>query len=166
MIGYPLFSGYHHHHHLPIIDSMKKMIPVFLILSLSVLLISGCRDKGEKVIPVTGTITQNGQPLADVRVVFSKTDTGAMSFAETDTEGHFTLTHTHGKSGAEPGKYHVSVFQKGKPIPLPAGKKPEDVPEERRNQTTPDVPIINSDQSPIEVEITDSGQNNIVIDIK
>jgi 5-hydroxyisourate hydrolase-like protein (transthyretin family) len=141
---------------------MKKIIPTFLILFVSVLSISGCRDKGEKVIPVTGTITQNGQPLADVRVEFSKIDTGAMSFAETNTEGHFTLTHTHGKSGAEPGKYRVSVFQKGKPFPSPDTKL-EDVPEKRLN---PDIPITNSDKSPIEIKITESGQNNIVIDIK
>jgi hypothetical protein len=146
---------------------MKKIIPTFLILFVSALLMSGClQNNNEKVIPVTGTITQNSKPLVDVRIVFSKTDTGAMSFAETDTEGHFTLIHTHGKSGAEPGKYHVSVFQKGKPIPLPTGKKLEDIPEEERNQTSPDIPITNSDKSPIEVEITESGQNNIVIDIK
>jgi hypothetical protein len=145
---------------------MKKIIPVFLILSISVLLMFGCQNKSETVIPVTGTITKNGQPLAEVRIVFSKTDTGAKSFAETDAEGRFTLTHTHGKSGAEPGKYRVSVFWKGKPIPLPAGKKLEDIPEERRNQKTPDVPITNSNKSPIEVEITESGENNIVIDIK
>jgi hypothetical protein len=134
---------------------------------LIVFAVSGClQSGGEKVVPVTGTITQNGQPLANVRIEFNKTDTGAKSFAETDTQGNFTLTHTHGKAGAELGKYRVSVFQKGKPIPLPAGKKPEDVPEEIRNQTTPDIPITNSDESPIEIEIKESGKNNIVIDIK
>jgi hypothetical protein len=144
---------------------MKKIISICLI-AFAVLSTSGCQNKGEKVVPVSGTITQNGQPLANVRVEFSKTDTGAKSFAETDTQGHFTLTHTHGKSGAELGKYRVSVFQKGKPIPLPADKKPEDMPEELRNQTTPDIPVTNSDESPIEIEITDSSKNNIVIDIK
>ncbi|MDR0336399.1 MAG: carboxypeptidase-like regulatory domain-containing protein [Planctomycetaceae bacterium] len=145
---------------------MKHSFSTFLILFISVLLIFGCRNGDEKIIPVSGTITQNGQPLSNVRIEFSKIDTGAMSFAETDAMGHFTLTHTHGKSGAELGKYRVSVFQKGKPIPLPTGTKLEDIPEERRNQTTPNVPITNSDKSPIEIEITESGKNNIVIDIK
>jgi hypothetical protein len=145
---------------------MKKIISICLI-AFAVLSTSSClQNNGEKIIPVAGTITQNGQPLANVRIEFSKTDTGAKSFAETDAQGNFTLTHTHGKSGAELGKYRVSVFQKGKPIPLPAGKKLEDIPEERRNQTTPDIPITNSDKSPIEIEIKDSGKNNIVIDIK
>jgi hypothetical protein len=146
---------------------MKKIIPTLLILVVSALLTSGClQNNGEKVMPVIGTITQNGQPLTNVHIEFRKTDTGAMSFAKTDSTGHFTLTHTHGKKGAEPGKYRVSVFQKGKPIPLPTGTKLEDIPEEHRNQISPDVPITNSDKSPIEVEITESGTNNIVIDIK
>ncbi|MDR1484005.1 MAG: carboxypeptidase-like regulatory domain-containing protein [Planctomycetaceae bacterium] len=145
---------------------MKKIIQTLLVLLATTLFVVGCGSKSARVVPVGGTITQNGQPLADVRVEFNKIDTGAMSFAETDAAGRFTLTHTHGKSGAELGKYRVSVFHKGKPIPLPAGTKLEDIPEERRNQTSPDVPITNSDNSPIEVEINDSSKNNIVIDIK
>jgi predicted small secreted protein len=149
------------------IIQMKKNISTLLILLASALVVAGCNgNKGAKVAPVGGTVTQNGKPLSDVRIEFSKIDTGAMSFAETDAEGKFTLTHTHGKSGAEPGKYRVTIFQKGKPIPLPAGTKPEDVPEERRNQTSPDVPITNSDKSPIEIEISEKGDSNIVIDLK
>jgi len=145
---------------------MKKILTTFSILLATVVLVGGCGSKGPKLVPVIGTITQNGKPLADVRIEFSKVDTGATSFAETDSEGKFTLRHTHGKSGAELGKYRVLVFQKGKPLPLPPGKKLEDLPEHERNRTTPDVPITNSDKKPIEVEIGDSGNDNIVIDIK
>ncbi|MDR2757322.1 MAG: carboxypeptidase-like regulatory domain-containing protein [Planctomycetaceae bacterium] len=146
---------------------MKNLILTLLILFVSVLLISGClQNNGREIIPVTGTITKKGQPLVDVRIEFHKTDTGAMSFAETNSTGHFTLIHTHGKKGAEPGKYRVSVFQKGKPIPLPTGVKLEDIPEERRNQMSPDVPITNSDKSPIEVEITENSPNEFNIDLK
>jgi hypothetical protein len=146
---------------------MKRTFSTFLILLVNALLLVGCNgNKGTKVVPVSGTITQNGQPLTNVRIEFSRIDTGAMSFAETDAEGHFTLTHTLGKSGAEPGKYRVSIFQKGKPIPLPAGKNPEEIPEERRNQTTPEVPLTMSDKKPIEIEISEKGDSNIVIDLK
>jgi hypothetical protein len=144
---------------------MKHSFSTLLILLATVLFVVGCGNNGAKVIPVSGTITQNGQPLPNVNITFNKIDTGAMSFAESDSQGRFTLTHTHGKSGAESGKYRVSVTQKGTPIPLPAGTKLEDIPEEQRNQTTPDIPITNSDNSPIEVEITESS-NSIVIDIK
>ncbi|MDR1383908.1 MAG: carboxypeptidase-like regulatory domain-containing protein [Planctomycetaceae bacterium] len=146
---------------------MKKFNPTFLIVFVSVVLLSGClQNNGAKVVPASGIITQNGKPLTDVRIEFSRMDTGALSFAETDAEGRFTLTHTHGKSGAEPGKYRVSIFQKGKPIPLPAGKKPEDIPEEQRNRTTPEVPLTMSDKKPLEVEISEKGDSNIVIDLQ
>jgi hypothetical protein len=144
----------------------------FLFLSLfatALFITTGCANNLPKIVPVTGTITQNGKPLTDVRIEFSKADTGAMSFAEPDAEGKFTLTCTHermGRIGAEPGKYIVSVYKKGTPIPLPAGVKPEDVPEERRNAKTPDTLLTMSDQKPIEVEITDSNENNIIIDLK
>jgi hypothetical protein len=141
---------------------MKKIFLFVLVLC-----VFGCSNgNSPKVVAVNGTLTQNGTPLADVRIEFNKIDTGAVSFAETDAKGYFTLTHTHGKSGAEPGKYTVSIFRKGQPIPLPANTSGNDVPDELRNQTTQEVPITNSDGSPIEIEITESGGNNIVIDIK
>ncbi|MDR1382958.1 MAG: carboxypeptidase-like regulatory domain-containing protein [Planctomycetaceae bacterium] len=103
---------------------MKKIIATFLILFVTVFPIFGCSQNNRvKVIPVTGTITQNAKPVADARIEFSKINTGAMSFAETDAEGHCTLTHTHEKSGAESGKYRVSIVQKGKSIPYPCKQK-------------------------------------------
>ncbi|MDR1477558.1 MAG: carboxypeptidase-like regulatory domain-containing protein [Planctomycetaceae bacterium] len=141
---------------------MKKIFLVILILC-----VAGCINKNStKTVPASGTLTQNGKPLTDVRIEFSKIDTGAISFAETDAKGYFTLTHTHGKPGAEAGKYRVSIFQKGKSIPLPEGKKLEDIPEEQRNATTPEIPITMSDNTPIEINIPEKGDNNIVIDLR
>jgi hypothetical protein len=136
---------------------MKKFF-LFIIT----LCIAGCVNNSDvKVVAVNGILTQNGKPLTDVRIEFSKIDTGSLSFAETDEQGRFTLTHILGKTGAEPGKYRVSVFRKSQSIPIPSGKPiPTEIP------MTPEVPITMSDKSPIEVEITDSGKNNIVIDIK
>jgi hypothetical protein len=139
----------------------------YFYLLLFMLFISGCtNNSGTKIVPAGGTLTQNGKPLVDVRLEFRHVDTGATAFAETDTSGKFTLTHTQGESGAEPGKYFVSVFQKGKPLSLPAGVKAEDLPEERRNPMSPEVEIRNSDKSPIETEIPDKGNNDLKIEIK
>jgi hypothetical protein len=129
-----------------------------------VLCVHGCTNNN--IITVNGTLTQNGKPLTDVRIEFCKIDTGSLSFAETDEHGRFKLIHTHGQSGVEPGKYHVSIFQKSKPIPLPAGKGQEDVPEEYRNRTTPEIPLSMSDNKPIEIDIPGKGNNNIIIDLK
>jgi hypothetical protein len=142
------------------LNIMKK---IFILIAVAVAVcIFGCtRNTGAKVVEASGTLTQNGKPLANVRVEFSKIDTGSLSFAETDEQGRFKLTHTHGKSGAEPGKYRVSIFQKGQPIPTPAGQ-----PAPSELLMTPEEPITMSDQSPIEIEITETGQNKLVIDLK
>ncbi|MDR1959673.1 MAG: carboxypeptidase-like regulatory domain-containing protein [Planctomycetaceae bacterium] len=142
-----------------------KNISLFVILFM--LLISGCTGSTRpKLVPSGGIITKDGKPLADVRIEFRKPDTGASAFAETDTDGKFTLTYSLGEQGAEPDKYLVTIFQKGKPIPLPAGVKAEDIPEERRNQTTPEVSITNSDKKPIEVEIPATGNLELKIEVK
>jgi hypothetical protein len=112
-------------------------------------------------VTASGTLTQNGQPLTDVRIEFRKMDTGSLSFAETDEQGHFTLIHTHGKKGAEPGKYRVSVFRKSQPIPIPPGQPvPSEVP------MTQEIPITMSNQTPIEIEIMETEPNEFMIDLK
>jgi hypothetical protein len=140
---------------------------ISLLVILFTLLISGCTGNTRpKVVAAGGTVTQNGKPLADVRLEFRKPDTGASAFAETDANGKFTLTYSLGEQGTEPGKYLVSIFQKGKPLPLPAGVKPEDLPEERRNLMSPEVEIRNSDKSLIEIEIPEAGNNDLKIEVK
>jgi len=126
---------------------MKKTKALFAILA--VLLVSGCGGQTLKLSPATGTLTFDGEPLVNVRVEFKKTDTGGLSFAETDEQGRFELRHTHGRIGAEPGAYRVSVFRK------------------RIEETrTPEEQILMSDKSPIEIIVTDQGPNEFVIDIK
>ncbi|MDR1958971.1 MAG: carboxypeptidase-like regulatory domain-containing protein [Planctomycetaceae bacterium] len=136
---------------------MKKIFLLILVLC-----VAGCTNNtGPKVTAVSGTLTQNGKPLTDVRIEFNKIDTGSLSFAETDEQGRFTLIHTHGKMGAEPGKYRVSVFQKSQPVPIPPGQPvPSELP------MTPEKPITMSDRSPIEIEVTETGPNQFDIDLK
>jgi hypothetical protein len=137
-----------------------KHIFLFIIF---VLCITGCTNNiSPKTVPASGTLTQNGKPLTDIRVEFSKIDTGSLSFAETDEQGHFTLMHTHGKKGAEPGKYRVSVFRKSKPIPFPPGQPAPSAPP----MMTPEVPITMSNKTPIEIEVTEKGLNEFIIDLK
>ena len=60
-------------------------------------------------LPVTGTVTYNGAPLADAQITFNpETAGGTAAFARTDAEGHYELTsfetgdggHTHKHGGA------------------------------------------------------------------
>jgi len=136
----------------------KIFFTIFLVL-----LVCGCTQKNTtKVTPTTGTLTQNGKPLANVRIEFKKMDSGATSFAVTDEQGRFTLRHSHGQPGAEPGTYRVSVWRKGKPIPTSPN-----APEEGIDPMTPEEPILMSDKSPIEIVVTERQDSNVFdIDIK
>jgi hypothetical protein len=133
-----------------------------IFLFLFVFCIAGCtNNSGVKTVTANGVLTQNGKPLTDVRIEFSKIDTGSLSFAETDEQGYFTLIHTLGKIGAEPGKYRVSVFRKSQPMPIPPGQPMPSAP-----PMTPEIPITMSDKTPIEIEITEKGLNEFIIDLK
>ena len=133
----------------------------FFAFALIALFIPGCTQDGVRVVTASGTLTLQDEPLPDVRIEFMKTDTGALSYAETDAQGRFVLRHTHGKAGAEPGTYHVSVFRKGKPVEPPPGQP---VPEEQA--TLPEEPVLMSDKSAIEVVVSEQGPNEFVINIK
>ena len=78
----------------------------------SVALLFGC-GKGE-YSPVSGTITVNGQPTANVRVVFapmasaSSNSPGPPSIGVTDDAGRYVLEARDEKLGAVPGSHRVS----------------------------------------------------------
>lgn len=79
----------------------------------AVLLTAGCDGSGS-VVPVTGTVTLDGKPLADVEVVFhpdpAKGAGGDSASGFTDAQGRFTLrTERTGKDGAALGFYRVVV---------------------------------------------------------
>ncbi len=72
---------------------------------------SGCGGS-EKVVPVSGTVTRNGQPVPGLVVSFvpeAATETG-VRIGETDDNGKYTLTVVKtGKSGAVVGTHKVWV---------------------------------------------------------
>jgi hypothetical protein len=79
-----------------------------------VLGIGGCGSGN--VAPVSGRVTLDGEPAANVRVTFQplgsadNRNPGAGSYAVTDADGYYTLTvvGTH-RSGAVVGKHRVSI---------------------------------------------------------
>jgi len=78
---------------------------------------SGCGNtpEGPNTVPVSGTVTYQGQPLDGANVVFYPTDgsTTLASQAVTDASGRFELTTHIGvgkfKPGIVPGKYAVAI---------------------------------------------------------
>ena len=82
-----------------------------LCLPLLLLLVLGC-GSGPKLVPVSGTITLDDEPLGNVKIITQPlgnpddTTPGFGSFAVTDAEGHFSLElQSDPRPGAIPGEH-------------------------------------------------------------
>ena len=84
-------------------------------LALSMLL-AGCGGKspGPVLAPVQGTVTLDGQPLPNARVVFQPSGENASpSIGETDDKGAFELAFNRRCKGALPGQHVVRITTAG-----------------------------------------------------
>jgi hypothetical protein len=61
-----------------------------------------------KTVDVTGTVTYNGTPMANLSVAFIP-DKGMLASGTTDAEGRFELTTSEPGDGATPGTYKVAI---------------------------------------------------------
>jgi len=84
----------------------------------ALLFLTGCGGSDEiPRAPVSGRITMDGEPLANVSVTFQPIvetgqveDTGGGSFGKTDEEGNYSLEFVAtGETGAVVGKHRVSI---------------------------------------------------------
>lgn len=105
--------------------------PHWIVLGLAMCCFWGCGSKapeGPELIPVTGTVRMEGQPLAGATVTFNPVSgtVGNGAFGVTDAEGKFSLTDFSGEIGCPAGDYGVT-FSKitqpdGSPIPPNASR--------------------------------------------
>jgi len=68
-------------------------------------------DSAVTLVPVTGTITLDGKPMANAQISFIPEATNAASTAGGDTtgpDGNY-LAQYRGRNGLSPGKYRVTV---------------------------------------------------------
>jgi hypothetical protein len=85
-----------------------------LLVGLTLVAALGC-GTGRRIAPVSGTVTLNGQPLANATVNFQpiappgSIDAGVGSQAKTNDKGEFTLTTSTGENGAVVGKHRVMI---------------------------------------------------------
>lgn len=95
-----------------------RLIPVCLTA-----LLAGCGPEttdAPSVVPVTGTVTVEGQPLAGAGVSFRPdrdkgNESGFMPGGSTDASGKYELMATAGAMGAPPGWYKVLVMPPSAP---------------------------------------------------
>ncbi|MEW4454846.1 hypothetical protein AB1L30_19425 [Bremerella sp. JC817] len=81
---------------------------------LPLLVLSGCFSS-EKIVPVSGVVTLDGEPLADAVIGFEpmaaagQLEAGQGSYARSDPEGRFSLVSLYDGTGALVGPHRVSV---------------------------------------------------------
>jgi hypothetical protein len=77
---------------------------------LLVVALAGCGPSGPTIVPVTGTLTHKGHPVANALVFFlPENGNGRPSQGQTDAEGRFKLSYTNEKDGVMVGKHKVWV---------------------------------------------------------
>ena len=147
----------------------------FVLVSAALLtwpVLAGCSSKnahGYRLVPVTGVVRYNGQPLADAHVTFTNTAANVSAYARSDANGRFTLTTFEPGDGAVSGHQTVSVSKvqvivAGDPnidrttTPIPRSAETQRrwlIPERYGSMET----------SGLTAEVTDSGKNEIVLEL-
>jgi len=74
-----------------------------------------------KTYPVSGTVTQGGQPVADANVTFQLKDGSQGAVGVTDSSGNFHLTTFTAGDGAVAGEHLVTVTKYDRPKIVPQG---------------------------------------------
>jgi len=93
---------------------MKK-IACFCIVSLLVVAIAGCgRSLPYQVVPLSGTLTYQGQPLdRQLILTFTPIGEGRASSAVVGTDGKFKAEYTNDVTGVQTGKLIVTLGDLG-----------------------------------------------------
>ena len=79
------------------------------------MVISGCSDDRFAIVPVSGLITLNGEPLADAYVTFDPRSSsedgiaGPGSFGRTDSQGRYELMTFDNRKGAVQAAHRVAI---------------------------------------------------------
>ena len=87
---------------------MKHFNKYFMGLSLCFVILAGCSS--DKRVPISGTITMNGEPLALAAVEFIPEDQTILNTrtgANTKEDGSFSIPKSR---GLEPGVYVVTIY--------------------------------------------------------
>lgn len=102
-------------------------------------------------VPVSGTVTQNGQAVEGASVTFERVDGTRGAVGRTDSSGRYSLTTFQAGDGAEPGEYRVTVVK-------------YEVPEHEEGETPPLVSLIPEQYASVETSgltatVQEQGEN-------
>ncbi|MFO7905741.1 MAG: hypothetical protein ACQESR_01330 [Planctomycetota bacterium] len=101
----------------------------FVLAAVGLSWVSGCSNGVDRlpVYPVSGTVTQNGEPVADAQVAFVPVgegegeDKGKTATGNTASDGTYELTTYSAGDGAAAGNYKVKITKISRP---PGGDAP------------------------------------------
>lgn len=79
-----------------------------ILAAVSLVCVAGCGEGGPKLGTVTGTVTMDGQPLADALVTFMPVEPGPAATGTTDAAGKYQLL-SGDRQGAVLGQHKVAV---------------------------------------------------------
>lgn len=96
----------------------------WLALLTSMFLVSwvGCSDTSQPdysklgLVEISGTVTMDDQPLANVAVFFHDRENRRYSFGVTDNDGRYTLMFDSRKSGVLPGEKEIEITSTKNPM--------------------------------------------------
>lgn len=86
---------------------LKSLLGLFLI-SFCILSLPGC-GKSPAEAKVSGTVTLDGNPVANAEVTFTPEDGSRISQGVTDSEGRYVLRFTASLDGAAVGTHNVTI---------------------------------------------------------
>lgn len=94
---------------------MESRMRSWLLLVVCVSLLVGCSEPaGPETVPVSGTVTFNGEPLVGAQVVFSPAEGGARNaMGTTDAQGKYQLSMFGENDGTIIGPHTVSISPAG-----------------------------------------------------
>ena len=96
-------------------QNLAEAVPLQIGLALLFIGLTGCGDPSTSIVPVSGTVTFDGQPLDNAEVVFApiekanEINAGPASVGRTDDNGRFSLSLQSGKRGAQVGSHRVGI---------------------------------------------------------
>lgn len=96
------------HSHLPVQHRRAWVWVVLVLGTIEAGGLIGCGQSGPKLVPVSGVVTLDGQPLSDAGILFQPIGGGPPASGTTDASGRFTL-RTQNRPGAVLGEHRVSI---------------------------------------------------------
>ncbi len=136
-----------------------RFLPLFSI-ALGIFTLAGCGPGGPSTVPVSGTVTYQGQPVDGARIMFVATG-GPPANGVTDAQGRFSLTTVEPGDGAVVGSYKVSITKRQE---IPDPRQP-DSPYKLTKDLLP-ARYSNLSQTDLTAEVKAGGPNDFKFELK